>query len=539
MSGEERLRFVESINWPTLDTATFLGKYRPMLAIAVEQKDAKTEWLLRFKHFRSRDAFGLSEAQKQAEAGDLLARARAAKLREETVVAEHYTFFQRFNDHKASVEQTYLAVLNEVGQIEEVGFERFRRFDLPRMLYHDGRFLLQLDDFDKALHVLLAAEQCLVDSQNDLQTTVFVLNHIQSAYQSQKDWAKGIEYARKILDKVNGSQSTDANSDKFCHQWRGIASIDIAQMLVGEGRFEEGEQFADEGYRLLRVADCSDAVAVKAEFDMLQPLIATKLELGKLAEAGSLLGRARLLADSLVGKWEPDHFLRLRLMELSSQFSEKKGDFAAAVRWASLARPLRDSLDRRNDARKLEKIKQRLDAEKYAEQIRLVEGEKQMQTWLRNLALLILVLTVWVAWANFRRVQAKRRLALAELEAARRELADFAQNFKVKSELAENLRLEMEKLSGKGERSQYLEQLTNSVILTEEDWSRFKSVFEKVHPDFIAEQRGEHPDLTAAEVRYLVLEKLGLSTHEMANMLGVSDGTIRQTRLRLRRKIGG
>jgi hypothetical protein len=240
------------------------------------------------------------------------------------------------------------------------------------------------------------------------------------------------------------------------------------------------------------------------------------------------------------GNRNADFFLKkdIRFLEAHAKYHEKRGDFSAAYRYAALAKPLQDSFERRNDARKYEKIQQRLDAEKYSEQLRLVESEKQLQKWLRNAALAILALVSALGFANYRRLQAKRRLALAELETARNELADFTQSFKEKSELAENLRLEMEKLSAKGERSQYLEQLTHSTILTDEDWTKFRSVFEKVHPDFIAEQKTLHPDLTQAELRYLVLEKLQLSTHEMANMLGVSDGTIRQTRMRMKKKVG-
>ena len=84
-----------------------------------------------------------------------------------------------------------------------------------------------------------------------------------------------------------------------------------------------------------------------------------------------------------------------------------------------------------------------------------------------------------------------------------------------------------------------MEQLTHSTILTDDDWLRFRSIFEKAHPDFMAAQKLLCPGLTPAELRYLVLEKLQLSTHEMAQMLGVSDNTIRQTRARLRRKTTG
>jgi DNA-binding transcriptional regulator YiaG len=167
-----------------------------------------------------------------------------------------------------------------------------------------------------------------------------------------------------------------------------------------------------------------------------------------------------------------------------------------------------------------------------------VESEKELQKWLRNAALVILALVLVLAFVFFQRLQRKRRQKETELAAAQNDLAALTQGFREKSDMVENLHLEMDKLAASGERSHYLEQLTHSVILTDDDWAQFRAVFEKVHPDFIAAQKTAHPDLTPAELRFLVLEKLDLNAHEMANMLGVSVNTVYKTGQRLRRKTG-
>jgi hypothetical protein len=393
------------------------------------------------------------------------------------------------------------------------------------MLYHSGKFMYELEDFEKALQFFSTAEQFIETEGKNMHTAFLVLNFIQSIYQSRKEYDKGIGYAKKILQLAQSARAESDVQRRWCKEWQGIASIDIASMLVGQKKFAEGETFATKSYDLVKAADES---GYQTEYNAL---------LGKLDEAALLLQRMGEIYEA-VGQQEYFYFKNLRYFETASKYHEMKGDYGEAMRFAHLGEPIRDSLERRNDARKLEKINQRLEAEKYTQQLQLVESEKQLQKWLRNAALAILALVVALGYANYRRLQAKRRLALAELENARKDLEEFTLNFKEKSELAENLRLEMEKLSAMGERSQYLEQLTSSTILTDEDWVKFRSVFEKVYPDFIADQKTLHPDLTQAELRYLVLEKLQLSTHEMANMLGVSDGTIRQTRMRMKKKVG-
>jgi hypothetical protein len=309
--------------------------------------------------------------------------------------------------------------------------------------------------------------------------------------------------------------------------------LNLANMLVKQGKFAEGEVFASQGYASLKATGEEDP---QAEFDALLILVPTKLELHKLDEAASLLCRMDQIHKT-VGSKEYYYFKNIRFFEAYAKYHELQGDLSAAYRYANLAKPLQDSLRRRNDAHKLEKIQQQLEAQKFTDKIRMIENEKQLQTMLRNALLVILVLVLALAYGNFHRMRYLRRQSLKELQAAKNELENFTQHLREKSELAENLRSEIERLSNSGERSEYLEKLTRSTILTDDDWAQFRNLFEKVHPDFIAEQKNLYPGLTQAELRYLVLEKLQLSTHEMASMLGVSDGTIRQTRMRLKRKI--
>ncbi|GJM33160.1 MAG: hypothetical protein DHS20C18_21610 [Saprospiraceae bacterium] len=88
-----------------------------------------------------------------------------------------------------------------------------------------------------------------------------------------------------------------------------------------------------------------------------------------------------------------------------------KGEFAEAVHFSKLAEPLKDSLNRRNDARHLEQLKQRLEAEKYDERIRLIEQEREFQKWLRNAALAIPVPVRWpISW-EYLPVQYEKREA--------------------------------------------------------------------------------------------------------------------------------
>jgi len=66
----------------------------------------------------------------------------------------------------------------------------------------------------------------------------------------------------------------------------------------------------------------------------------------------------------------------------------------------------------------------------------------------------------------------------------------------------------------------------------------FTNLFDKVYPGFFYRLKARLPDLSPAETRFLTLQKLGSTPKEMAAMLGVGLGAIRQYRLRIRRKFG-
>lgn len=540
MSAAERFHVSQALEPDDLDTATLRTTLSQLCRVAQEEGDARSVFVLKFRQYKHRGRLNESIETALQWINELEAFARDHKLEVETIVAHHYAMFEAHGLKKIPNERLYAEVLNTYERMESVGFERFKPYNTAALLWHLGQFMYKLGDLERMHKYLHAAEPFLAYTERDHLHTILVLNHLQAYHQKKKEHAKAIEYAQKILDFSQDLHPNDPSIQRRLRFWGGLSLLDIASMRVEQGDLSEGERYADAGYRL-SVADHTNQAleGVRGEYDALQVLLTVKLKTGKLDEAGALIRRAEILQKIL--NTDPNlenyYFAPLKFYNNCAQYHALRGDAASALRFTNLARALQDSLDRRNDARKYEQIQQRHEAEKYTTKLRMVEQEKQMQTLLRNAALLILLLTLALAWVNYRRLQAKRQQALAELEAAKHELKNFAHAFREKSEIAENLRLEMEHLASRGERSQYLEQLTNATILTDDDWVRFRSVFEKVHPGFIEAQKNEHPDLTQAELRHLVLEKLGLGTHEMANILGVSDGTIRQTRMRLRRKI--
>lgn len=521
-----------------LDSSTFMANYHRILSASVRREWTKAGWVLHFLRFKNRGNVKLSQVQVFEELEWLEKEANAQNWPVEALVARHYHQFELFSQKKTGYEKLYAHLLDEFDKMDAMGMAKFADYEPADLMLHGAKFLFQMEDQETALRFLFAGEPFLEPMRTRYSTHVLMLNHIQAVFQQQREFDKAIGYAEKILRYTDTLEKHRPEVAYFCRFWRGLVKIDIASMLIQQQKYTEGERFADEGYALAKVeAPNADVVMLAGEFDALMPLISIKLERKKWAEATTFIHRAEAIWEK-INREETNYFKPIKLWENKARLAESKGDFAASYQFQQMAKPLHDSLEKRNDVRKLEKIQQLVAAQKYTAQIRAIEQEKQAHLRLRNMALLMLLLVSGAALVAYRRLQHKRQQALVALAKAEENLKNYVVNFKEKSEQLEALRAEIQQAANHENRGQHLQTLMQSTILNDDEWVKFRATFEAVYPNFIAEQKSLYPDLTQAELRYLVLENLQLSTHEMANMLGVSDVAIRQTRSRLRKKTG-
>jgi hypothetical protein len=110
----------------------------------------------------------------------------------------------------------------------------------------------------------------------------------------------------------------------------------------------------------------------------------------------------------------------------------------------------------------------------------------------------------------------------------------FTQNIVEKTNLIEQLEQQVQQKTASAESQQLIAELGNQTILTEEDWSKFKTLFEKIFPLFFQRLKNISPDITMAEQRLAALTRLQLTTKQMATVLGISPNSVNKTRQRLR-----
>ncbi len=176
--------------------------------------------------------------------------------------------------------------------------------------------------------------------------------------------------------------------------------------------------------------------------------------------------------------------------------------------------------------------------------------DKENSIFQRNLFIVILILSLVAVYFVFKSISAnnkrkenelkfKQEILQKELQTAEKELSLFKENRSKQNEFIESIKSELESLKSENssfDKMEFIEKLNNSVIVTQQDWLQFSTLFNQVHPKFIDLLKQNFSQLTANEVRILVLTKLDYSTKEMASMIEFSLDAIHKSSYRLRKK---
>jgi hypothetical protein len=131
----------------------------------------------------------------------------------------------------------------------------------------------------------------------------------------------------------------------------------------------------------------------------------------------------------------------------------------------------------------------------------------------------------------------EKAVAEAEVVSAKEQLNMFKQHIVEKTNLIEKLEEQVHHREMTADQSEISDELSRQTILTEQDWDKFKKLFERIYPGFFMKLKEKSPDITVAEQRMAALTRLHLTTKQIASMLGISLDSVHKTRQRLRQRL--
>ena len=227
---------------------------------------------------------------------------------------------------------------------------------------------------------------------------------------------------------------------------------------------------------------------------------------------------------------------------LKSDILSHKGDYKAAYEYVKKQQEIIDELYQLQDKDKLSQYERDLLIKESEEQLRYEKFEaaqKQRTTWIVAVLIVFFSLLIAVLLVIFNRK--RRRVLELELNAQHREMTSKAIN---QMRINETLKEVVSQLGQIKEAPENMETGLSTMIrdLNEmvDDGSKkdFDYYFVQVHPDFYSNLKKDFPSLTANDLRLCAFIKAKLSTKEIADLNHMSADSVKNSRSRLRKKLG-
>lgn len=396
--------------------------------------------------------------------------------------------------------------------------------DKANYLEEIGRAYYRFRDYDKAISYFKEVAALPVRDFY-LNRWRHAINTMGLAYRELGRWNESDACFRRLIAHASGESE----------QWVGISSGNLGQNLYQRGLYDDAIPLLEKD---IRIAERYEDLGLAAGSTI--PMADILTQRGELAVAKTYIDKSLAYIQQAQ---QPD---RLRLLyPVMSKWYTAMGQRNKAAAYLDSALAANKRFADKFNALKLMRANQEIIASRQETQLQSLEAEASQQRRVRNTIIGGLLAALLVTFAIYRTVmhrnRARHKLQRMELEQAQREL-DHAHKLLegYTSKILHNSRIiqSMEGTVPRETEESGLQQLRTATILTENDWRDFREQFHKIYPSFTDRLLERHPDLTPAEIRYLLLLRLELSHPEIAHALGISPASLRVTWHRLRKKIG-
>jgi tetratricopeptide (TPR) repeat protein len=394
-----------------------------------------------------------------------------------------------------------------------------------------GELFYATRDYDKSIYYIHRSIENEKDSSQEARTnTMSRWNTIALCWQKMGNYDSAFHYydiAMQIANAVNSEV------------WKGIISGNKGQVYLLQKKYDIAKPLLEFDYNTSKTHG-----QIASAANALKSIASINLQLGKKDSALLQVKEAmRMLQQQPLNSYSLQS-----LYYVTADVYRAFGNSDSFYHYSQLYSHLHDSIERAVANSRLEISRLRLDNQSNVSEIRELRKEKDAEARERNfvIAAIVLVAIVGLIILNRQRLKSRYQRQLAfqqkiaaekEVAAAREQLNMFTQNIIEKTKLIEQLEQETESKPLSDEQQKIANELSNQTILTEEDWEKFKKLFEKIYPGFFLKLKEMVPDITPAEQRMAAFSRLHLNTKQMASMLGISPDSVYKIKQRLRKRL--
>jgi tetratricopeptide (TPR) repeat protein len=318
----------------------------------------------------------------------------------------------------------------------------------------------------------------------------------------------------------------------------GRVSGNIGKIFYAQSQYDTAWALFQTEYQYSMLDSALNEAANASQW-MAKANLARGNKLAALAEAREALRLLRLWPN---GQYRRDTYYTLK------QIHRELGNYDSAFYYSDRYILLNDSLEKEVATSSLAISKARLNSEESRYKIQKINKEKERQLFIRNTMIAAIVALGLFVLMIVNRGRLKNKLALEkaesekmlmeqEIQSAKEQINSFTSNIIEKTNLIEKLEEQVNGKNISSEHQMIIAALSQQTILTEDDWLKFKSLFDKVYPSFFQKLKKTAPEITVAEQRMAALTRIQLTSKQMAAMLGISVDSVHKTRQRLRQRL--
>lgn len=437
---------------------------------------------------------------------------------------------------------------------EEIGSEYFPKLYLRyislSMIYYG------LDDFEKSLKNGYQSLNLLKNRSQDVYGNCSLYDIMGACFFELNQPDSGIIYYKKIKyvlasnKKLTTSKPTDLKENELRQIWEGVANGGIARGLILQENPDDAIQLLNDNLNSSKKFEQLGDIA-KAQ----NLLAAAYYKKGEIPKAISFWHETLKTAKQLP---DGNRYLIYAADNLSKTY-KTLSRFDSAYYYLNLKFQYENLRLSKISQSRLYNVSARLKFVKMDNEIKDGQLTIQKQNSTRNFILAAGALFLFIIIFSYSRYRLKQAIKIKNLEiqqkiseiekqkiedelnSAKSNIQIFINKVNEKNELIESISNNLKELksSETKEFDNALNELRNTKIITDDDWISFQSGFEKVYKDFSKNLLLNFPTITPAELRYLMMTKIGLSHKEMARALGISNDAVRVTWNRVRNKLGG
>lgn len=322
----------------------------------------------------------------------------------ELLVANFKSTLNLYGGNFIFEQEAYYQYLNIFEGIKNTDLNSFTNYGLEAILYEIGRNFYEVGDYDKALECLLLQEK-----KTKIRNIFYILslNLIESIYAKQKKFNLSMIYAYKIYKFSSNNKNISNLQNWQSNFWSSFSALNIAKYAQNLGKHKISSHYLSIGQKLLfKNIDLKDISMLVSEVDALQIIIQIKLGNKQYNDAEKLLNRSFYLANIIKHNSSNSHFKPIELYRNSVAFYEAKGNNDKAFKNLKIVNQIEDSLNVRNDKRKLWQAEMKVKSENFNEKLKTIEDDNTVGNNRRNaiiIGMLVLLVITFIVYQKIKK----------------------------------------------------------------------------------------------------------------------------------------